>query len=108
MKTSSKAFLGAGALLLATLSPLPALAHTDIGVSIGLGVPVYAAPAPVYYAPPPPPSYYYAPRVVYTQPYYAPAPYYAPRVYYRETYYRSGPRYDRRWDDDDRGYRHHH
>ena len=45
------------------------------GVSIGIGLPLYAPP-PVYYAPPPP-VYYGPPPVVYAAPppgYYAPPP----------------------------------
>lgn len=92
MNTLRKAVLASGALLLAALAPLPALAHTNVGLSIGLGVPVYAAPAPVYYdyAPPPPVYYAPAPRVVYRPGYYVPAApvYYAPRVVYPRPYYR--------------------
>jgi hypothetical protein len=57
----------AGAGLLA-LVPTAAMAHTDVSIGLNLGgyapVPVYAEPAPVYYAPPPPPVYY-GPTVVY-------------------------------------------
>lgn len=60
------------------------------GVSVGLGIPVCAAPAPVVCAPPPvvyaPPPVVYAPPVAYAPApvYYAPAPvvYPAPAPYY--------------------------
>ena len=61
------------------------MAHGGVSFSVGLGVPVYAAPAyvapaPVYYAPPPP--------VVYYRP--APAPvYYGPPAFGVAVY--SGP-----------------
>ena len=70
----------AGTALLAS----PAMAHDRVGLSIGIGVPLYApAPTVVYAAPPqvvyaPPPPVYVAPRrVVYA----------APVVEYRESYY---------------------
>lgn len=84
IKTKMTAFVAAG-LLTAAVAPLPALAHTDVSLSIGLGLPppVYVAPAPVYYAPPPP--RYYAPAPVA----YYPAPYYYER---RVVYVDRGPR----------------
>ena len=71
-------------LAIAALLPLPALAHSNVSLNIGVGIPgvVYAAPVPVYYAPPPPPVYYgyYAqPRVV-----IYPTAYYQNRVVYRD------------------------
>src|SRR3546814_5943181 len=64
-------FLVIAGLALTSLAPLPALAHSNVSLSVGLGfpAPIYVAPAPVYYAPPPP-VYYYgsyqpAPVVVY-------------------------------------------
>jgi hypothetical protein len=70
------------------------LAHSNVSLSVGLGIPapVYVAPAPVYYAPPPPPVYYYG--------YYQPAPvvfYGGSRHYDRRVVYRDarGPRHYR-------------
>jgi len=73
----------------------------NVGVNIGIPAPVYVAPAPVYYAPPPPP-----PPVV-----YQPAPVYAGPVYggpaivigWHGDRYWDGRRY---WARDD-WYRHH-
>ena len=81
-----------GSALLAGAS-LPALARDHVSFSLSLGAPVYAtpayvAPAPVYYAPPPPPVVYYRP---------VPAPvYYAPPAWGVRVY--SGPGW---------GHRHH-
>jgi len=73
-----------------------AMAHSNIGFSVSIGVPAYAPP-PVYYAPPP--VYYPPPAVVYTPPpvYYAPAP----RVYYGGPpvgFYYGRPHHRRHWD----------
>src|SRR3546814_1575728 len=47
-------FLVIAGLALTSLAPLPALAHANVSLSVGLGfpAPIYVAPAPVYYAPP--------------------------------------------------------
>ena len=84
-----------GSALLAGAS-VPALARDHVSFSLSLGAPVYAAPAyvapaPVYYAPPPP--------VVYYRPVPAPV-YYAPPAFGVSVY--SGPGYYYR------GHRHHH
>ena len=93
-------------LALASLAPLPVLAHSNESLSVGLGIPapVYVAPAPVYYAPPPVYPVYYGG-------YYQPAPvvvyrggYYDRRVVYRDV---RGPRHYRHDDRDHRHYRHH-
>jgi hypothetical protein len=75
-----------GSALLAGAS-VPALARDHVSFSLSLGVPVYAAPAyvapaPVYYAPPPPVYY----RPVAAPVYYAP-PAYGVRVYSGPGYY---------------------
>lgn len=98
-------FLFISGLALASLAPLPVLAHSNVSLSVGLGfpAPIYVAPAPVYYAPPP--VYYYggyqpAPIVVYRG--------YDRRVVYRDRHYGHGPRdyrHDRRADHDRGHYR---
>lgn len=111
----NKLGLAAGLLLIGTL-PLAASAHTS--VSVGIGIPIYAAPPPVYYEPEVIDyEYYEAPRVY--RPYYGyygyyGTRYYAPRVIYRDD---DGPR---RWHHRDRdewrgewrgrheGHEHHH
>lgn len=87
--------------LAASLFAAPAMA-AHVGVGINIGVPVYAPPPPVYYAPAPvyapPPPVYVRPAPVYM----APAPVYVERdVYYRRGY-GYGPGYYRH-----HGYRHH-
>ena len=91
--SSTRSFLGmlaaAGVALALAVGAAPAQARdvywsvgvNSPGVAVGVsngGYPVYVAPAPVYYAPPPPPRpvYYTAPAPVY----YAPPP----GHYYRE------------------------
>lgn len=104
-----KTMLTAVGLTIAALAPWPAMARSEVSVSIGLGIPapIYVAPAPVYYAPPPPPPrYYYAPRpvVVYS-------PYYEQRVVYRDYGKRHKQRGDHYYHDDGQRYqhgRHHH
>jgi hypothetical protein len=89
MKNGLKALIVGGVLLAGASAP--AMARDNVSFSVSLGVPFYAAPAyvapaPVYYAPPPP--------VVYYRP--APAPvYYAPPAWGVTVY--SAP-----------GWRHHH
>lgn len=60
----------AGAVL--TLVASPAMARTDVDISIGIPGPVYAQPAPVYVQPQPvyvqPGPVYVQPRPVYVQP----------------------------------------
>ncbi|MCK4122877.1 hypothetical protein ACI2TT_22005 [Ralstonia nicotianae] len=77
MKRTLLAFVLGGAALCASTA---ALAHVDVGVSIGVPAPVYVAPAPVY-APPPPMIYQPAPV-------YAPAPVVVGGGYYRDPYWR--------------------
>ena len=90
MTNRIKALIVGGALLAG--ASVPAMARDHVSFSLSLGAPVYAAPAyiapaPVYYAPPPP--------VVYYRP--APAPvYYAPPVWGVSVYSAPG-----------RGYYHH-
>lgn len=81
-----KTLLTAVGLTIAALAPWPAMARSDVSVSIGFGLPVYVAPAPVYYTPPPP-RHYYAPRpvAVYAVPHYGPR--YRERVVYKERHY---------------------
>lgn len=69
--------VGAALLVVAVCAAPAALAHSHVGVSIGVGNCWgcgYPAPPPVYYAPAYPPVYY------------PPAVYYAPPVYYGYTY----------------------
>lgn len=113
-----KTLLTAVGLTIAALAPWPAMARSDVSVSIGFGLPVYVSPEPVYYAPPPPPPrYYYAPRpvAVYSAPYYGPR--YRERVVVRDRHYyhdhghdhrhdRGHGRDDRRYYREDRRYRH--
>ena len=90
--SSTRSFLGmlaaAGVALALAVGAAPAQARdvywsvgvNSPGVSVGVGnggYPVYVAPAPVYYAPPPPRPVYYAPPAPV---YYAPPP----GAYYRE------------------------
>ncbi|CAG2148929.1 hypothetical protein [Ralstonia mannitolilytica] len=79
MKRTLLAFVLGGAALCASTA---ALAHVDVGVSIGVPAPVYVAPAPVYVPPPP---------VV-----YRPAPVYAPAPVVYGGYYRDDWR-ERAW-----------
>ena len=84
----NKLLVSAG-LVAASLMPLAASAHTDLSIGLGFGLPVYGPPAPVYYAPPPPPVYgYYDNGYGYGPPvgYYGPPRpvYYGPNVVYRE------------------------
>jgi len=51
--------LGAAALFTSSL----AMAHVDVGISVGVPAPLYVAPAPVYVAPPP--VYVAAPQPAY-------------------------------------------
>ncbi|MFT4047201.1 MAG: hypothetical protein QM661_10980 [Solimonas sp.] len=75
-RTRKLTTIAAAGLLLAAVAPLPAAAHTQVSLNVGLGLPlvapVYVAPAPVYYTPPPPP-----PVVVYEPAYYGYGPAYA-------------------------------
>lgn len=66
-------WLAAIGLAALAVTAVPAQAHTDVAISLGLGAPYYG------YAPPP---RYYAPTVVYEEP-----EYYEPAVVYRERYY---------------------
>jgi len=88
MKKWLIAGLGTAGILLSSA----ALAHVDVGISIG--VPGFIAPPPVYVAPPPP--VYVAPQPVYVAPptvYLSPRPAYVrPRVVYPAPVY-YGPRY---------------
>lgn len=103
-KWAALSAVAAGALFAA------ASANAEVSWSIGIGAPVYVAPAPVYTAPPP--VYYQpAPRVYYAPPqpvYERREPvYYGPPTVYYEPDYRSGYRYryrhrdHRDWDDHD-------
>ena len=77
MKANWKVSILAGALVLGLSGTAAARDHVNFSLSFGV-------PAPVYYAPPPPPVYY-APEPVYYAPpavYYAPAP----RVVYYDRY----------------------
>jgi hypothetical protein len=95
-KSLSALLIGAGLVVLSGT----AAARTNIDVGVSFGV-----PAPVYYAPRPPVTYYpapvYAPAPVYVAPapvYYVPAPaYYGPRVVYRGGYYRHYHGHGHRW-----------
>ena len=84
MKTTTRKFLFAGALLAASSAPLVAAAAVNVDVNIGLpGFSTYVAPAPAYYYPP---AVYYTP---------------APRPYYYHRDFRDFR--DHRWE---RNYRH--
>ena len=90
-------WLAAAGLAALAFTAIPAQAHTDVSIGVGLGGPYYYEEP--YYAPPP--------RVVYEEPvYYEPE-----RVYYghrycppRQVYYRHGYRHwrhhERYWDGD--------
>jgi hypothetical protein len=92
IRRSGRRVVGGAALLVAAMCAAPAaLAHSHVGISIGVGSCWgcgYPAPAPVYYAPAYPPPVYYPPTV-----------YYAPPVYYGYTYgyapYYRSPRHGR-------------
>ncbi|CBJ36712.1 putative signal peptide virulence protein Vrg-6 [Ralstonia solanacearum CMR15] len=86
MKRTLLAFVLGGVALCASTA---ALAHVDVGVSIGVPAPVYVAPAPVY-APPPPVIYQPAPV-------YAPAPVVVGGGYYRDPYWREREWRRREW-----------
>ena len=75
--SAAAVLLGSAALFAAA----PAQAHVSVG--IGIGLPGYYAPPPVYYAPPPP-VYYAPPPPVY----YGPPP---PPVYYGGPYWHHRP-----------------
>ena len=66
-------------------------AHAQVTFSIGLPLPVFVAPAPIYY----PAPVYYPPAVVYApapRAYYPAPVYYAPRVVYTQPVYRQNYR----------------
>ena len=66
-----------GAAILAALVAFAPPADARVFVGVGVGVPLYGPPPPVYYYPPPP-VYYAPPPVVYSPP---PAPAYSGPIY---------------------------
>lgn len=98
-----------GAATAAIMASGAAMAHVDVGISIGVPGVVYTSPPPVYYAPPPP-VYYAPPPVRYVErPRVIVVPQRAVPVYPRGHYYREGWRHAKHhYREDHRGWKRHH
>ena len=84
VRLAQKLALGSFALLAASVALGAPWAQARVDVDIGVGLPGFYAPPPVYYAPPPPVYYAPPPPVYYAPPayYYAPGPYYGGGYWY--------------------------
>jgi hypothetical protein len=78
MRRSLAAIAIVGSMVAAATIAASPNAEARVFVGVGVGVPVYYPPPPVYYYPPPPQVYYAPPPVVYTP---APPPVYTGPLY---------------------------